>query len=164
MNKGTKNHRYLSDSASSSTDKKKIILILAAIVIVAVIILAVVLILRSCNKSDDSAAEPTATEQPTSSVLPTVAVKGTPIESPEDVQGSWTLDGVTTYEFSDDSTGALKTDTDDLMFSYTVEGNVLSLDFENDSVNDASYACNIDGDTLYFDDISTQQTYILTRK
>lgn len=166
MNKGNQGRRYYEDPKSSKIDKKKLILIFAAVLVIAAIGLTVTLILRSCSKDDASQqpSSPAATQAPTSSILPTVAITGDPITGAEDVLGVWTLDGVTSYQFNNDDTGALITDAEDFFFYYSVEGNILYLEFADENVSGAEYACYLDGNTLYFDDTATQQTYILTKQ
>lgn len=165
MSKGSQNGRFYQESASSrkADGRKKIVLIIITAVILAVIIIAVVLILKSCSDSADDGNVKTV-ELPTTSEIPTIAIQGNPIESAENVMGEWTLDGVTSYEFYDDGTGNLITSTTDFLFYYAVEGNILTLDFADDSVTDALYECYLDTDTLTFDDTATQRMYVLTRR
>lgn len=166
MNNGKQNSRFVKETGLTPEKRKTLYIFFIAVFVIAAIGLTLTLTLRSCSKSENSSPKTTAaTEKPTTSVLPTIAVTGDPIESAEDVLGVWTTDGITIYEFNDDSTGTLKTGAaDDSIFYYSVEDGVLYIDFADDSVTDASYNCHIDGNTLYFDNTENQQMYTLKRQ
>lgn len=54
--------------------------------------------------------------------------------------GTWTYGTATTYTFYDDGTGVLNAIGDEYTFDYTAKKGVLSLDFDNKSVQDCSYS------------------------
>lgn len=62
--------------------------------------------------------------------------------------GTWTYDGNTTYQFDDDGSGAMKLTAISYDFIYTIDGDQLHIDFENESVHDGTYTFTVDGNTL----------------
>ncbi len=57
------------------------------------------------------------------------------------LEGRWNLDGTTIYEFYEDGKGALILTTMTFEFNYTVDGDVISIDFIDDRATDAKYEC-----------------------
>ena len=64
------------------------------------------------------------------------------------LEGRWDLDGATVYEFKADGKGALILTTMTFEFTYTVDGNNVSIDFADDRASDAKYEFVIDNDLL----------------
>ena len=69
-------------------------------------------------------------------------------EVPADISGTWTIDGITTYRFEEDGTGALVLPEHEYIFSHTVEDNKLTLEFENSKIDPAVFTITLEGDTL----------------
>ena len=69
-------------------------------------------------------------------------------EVPADISGTWTIDGITTYRFEEDGTGALVLPEHEYIFSHTVEDNKLTLEFENIKIDPAVFTITLEGDTL----------------
>ena len=67
------------------------------------------------------------------------------------LKGAWTLDESTSYEFDGQGGGTLRLPLGSYTFTYTVEENVVALDFADEAVADASYSFAIDGKTLTLD-------------
>lgn len=67
------------------------------------------------------------------------------------LKGVWRLDDATAYEFDGKGNGTLRLPLDSYAFSYTVEYNVVTLDFEDPAVTDASYSFLRDGKSLTLD-------------
>lgn len=68
----------------------------------------------------------------------------------ENIQGTWSVDTVTVYEFGEDGKGALVLPTGRYEFVYTVDKKTeaLSINFKKENVTDVSYIYKLDGDTL----------------
>ena len=79
------------------------------------------------------------------------------------LKGTWTLDESTVYEFDGKGGGTLRLPLGSYAFSYTVEDNVVSLDFENAAVTDASYSFLREGTSLTLD-TNTGTVYRLERE
>lgn len=62
--------------------------------------------------------------------------------------GSWQLDAATVYVFEKDGQGSMKLPLSQNPFTYSVEENVISIDFEDPAMADRSYTYAIEGDTL----------------
>ena len=67
---------------------------------------------------------------------------------PADIAGTWTIDGVTSYRFEEDGAGALVLPEHEYPFSFTVEDDALTLDFESSKINQAVFNITLEGDTL----------------
>lgn len=82
------------------------------------------------------------------------------------LKGQWSIDTVTSYSFDGRGGGALILPEKEYAFRYVLEGDDLSIDFENESARDFRYTCKLEGDTLTLtggegnDDV----TYVLTRQ
>ena len=71
-----------------------------------------------------------------------------PKASVEDLAGTWTVDGVTTYQFDADGKGAMILPKHTYSFMFTVEDDLLSLQFENSRIGKADFSFAIIGDIL----------------
>lgn len=67
------------------------------------------------------------------------------------LKGAWMLDRNTVYEFDGKGDGTLRLPLGSYAFSYTVEYNVVTLDFEDAAITDASYSFLRDGKNLTLD-------------
>ena len=79
-----------------------------------------------------------------------VPKKGAVITS-EDLAGTWTIDGVTSYQFKKGTTGALILPEHKYAFKYTLEENELTLKFESAKIKKAVFQVSLEGDTLIFE-------------
>lgn len=78
--------------------------------------------------------------------------------------GSWTTDGYTTYEFYEDGKGALKIPVGDYNFFYTTENNRISIDFENEKSIDSDYEFSFEDGILILKGINnTSGIYKFTK-
>lgn len=82
-----------------------------------------------------------------------------------DLLGKWDMDGVTAYEFLNKKSGKLILPSSDYEFTYQTKGDLLIIDFANESAKDASYQFSVQKDTLTLvgGTETTQNTYTLTR-
>jgi len=64
--------------------------------------------------------------------------------------GSWITPGGTIYIFNKDNTGKMKVPLNDYPFTYKIEDNKLSIDYEEKSAFDPVYECTIKDDKLIF--------------
>ena len=62
--------------------------------------------------------------------------------------GIWTTDGVTKYKFNDDYTGELILPINKYKFTYELEDDKLSIDFENEKSEDSKYTYYFETDKL----------------
>ena len=62
--------------------------------------------------------------------------------------GRWSLDQMTSYVFYEGGTGALEVPRGRYTFTYTIEDELLTIDFHDDKAEDSEYVFEKDGDTL----------------
>ena len=81
------------------------------------------------------------------------------------IQGEWSVDGVTTYEFYKNGKGSMVLPSAEYSFSYTIEEDVLYIDFAYEGAKDAQYTFHVEGDSLILEggNSTTQGTLILKR-
>ena len=77
MNNGKQNSRFVKETGLTREKRKTLYIFFIAVFVIAAIGLTLTLTLRSCSKSD-SAPKTVATEHPTTSLLPTIAITGDP--------------------------------------------------------------------------------------
>ena len=88
--------------------------------------------------------------------VPEAKPEAVPAEVPEkasetveaDIIGFWTLDGTTNYRFEEDGIGALVLPEHEFSFSYTVEEDELTLEFEDAGIDPAVFTFTLEDDTL----------------
>ena len=84
---------------------------------------------------------------------------------PKKILGSWTTDGVTIYHFDDDDTGYLRTSLKDYVFTYSIVGNKLYINFADEGSTDSDYSILIKDNTLELKGINkTSGEYTLTKQ
>ncbi|MCR4781341.1 MAG: hypothetical protein K5851_01140, partial [Lachnospiraceae bacterium] len=83
----------------------------------------------------------------------------------EDISGTWDIDDLTTYSFSEDGDGKLILPEHTYAFTFKFEENKLSIDFEKSNVRDSNYIVSIDGDTLVLEctDEDYENTFHLSK-
>lgn len=74
------------------------------------------------------------------------SVKNT--QSKELLLGMWIYDESTKYEFDPDDKGGMYIGETKYSYNFTVDGNELKLDFEDDAVHDATYTFSVSGDKM----------------
>jgi len=79
------------------------------------------------------------------------------------LKGIWALDESTAYAFDGKGGGTLRLPMGSYAFSYTIEDNVVTLDFADESLNDASYSFLLGRDALTLD-TNTGTVYWLKRE
>lgn len=89
----------------------------------------------------EEAVMPGNAEAETATPSNAVAVKA-------EITGSWTVDGYTGYRFEEDGTGALVLPEKEYAFSYTLEDDQLSIDFESSRASDGTYTVIVEADAL----------------
>ena len=104
------------------------------------ILIAVMIAVSGCGKSNTS--ESAGTEN-TTQLITTVTN-----EKFNELSGTWDIDKYTSYYFGNDGTGKLILTASEYDFKYTVENNILSIDFEKDSVDDSVYEYKVNGNNL----------------
>ena len=88
--------------------------------------------------------------------VPETKPEAVPAEVPEkasetveaDITGFWTLDGTTSYRFDEDGTGALVLPEHEFSFSYTVEEDELTLEFNDAGIDTTVFTFTLEDDTL----------------
>ena len=78
------------------------------------------------------------------------------------LKGTWTLDESTAYVFDGKGGGTLRLPMGSYAFSYTIEDNLVTLDFADESLSDASYSFLLGRDALTLD-TNTGTVYWLER-
>ena len=79
------------------------------------------------------------------------------------LKGTWTLDESTAYIFDGKGSGTLRLPMGSYAFSYTIEDNIVTLDFADESLSDASYSFLLGRDALTLD-TNTGTVYWLKRE
>lgn len=74
--------------------------------------------------------------------------------------GAWTTDGVTTYIFNKDNTGALKVSLSEYSFTYKIDKNNLYIDFEKEKIEDSEYEYSFDDNKLILKGANGTFTFI----
>ena len=69
----------------------------------------------------------------------------------DDLKGAWVLDDTTVYEFDGRGHGTLRLPLGSYAFSYTTEGNFLTIDFDDETAVDAGYSYSRSGNVLTLD-------------
>ena len=64
------------------------------------------------------------------------------------IVGTWDYDTVTVYRFDKGGKGALELPNGSYEFSYNINGDKLTIDFESDSATDSIYVYTVNNDTL----------------
>ena len=84
----------------------------------------------------------------------------------KELKGTWIYSGNTSYTFNGRGKGSLDMIDVSLRFSYHVENGIISIDFEDNTVQDCQYRYSIDNDTLMLTggEGTTGGEYILTKK
>lgn len=65
------------------------------------------------------------------------------------IRGRWDLDGTTIYKFDRNGTGALVLMYAEYEFTYTIEGDRLYIDFEDEAALDAAYTFKVEDRMLF---------------
>lgn len=78
----------------------------------------------------------------------------------DDLKGAWALDDTTVYEFDGRGHGTLRLPLGSYAFSYAIEGDFLTIDFEDETAVDAGYSYNRSGNVLTLDN-NTGKVYRL---
>ena len=66
----------------------------------------------------------------------------------ETLLGSWITPGGTIYEFNEDNKGIMIVPLSEYKFTYKIDGNKLSIDYESEKANDADYEYSIKNNKL----------------
>lgn len=64
------------------------------------------------------------------------------------LSGAWVYDQYTKYEFDGYGKGCMCLENTHYEYSYKINGNTLSMDFENEAVHDCFYTFNVESNTL----------------
>lgn len=81
------------------------------------------------------------------------------------LEGTWSYDDVTVYEFDGKGKGSLILPSSQYAFKYQLKKNKIHLDFESDRAKDSDYEYSVEGDQLTIKGIkATAGTYILHKK
>lgn len=82
------------------------------------------------------------------------------------LNGTWNLDGITAYEFDGKGNGALKLPNSSYPFTYKINGDSLSIDFESEAARDITYTFNAQKEKLVLVSIEKNKeiTYEFTKE
>lgn len=78
------------------------------------------------------------------------------------LKGLWKLDVITSYEFDGKGEGRLIV-SGDFVFTYTIDGDKVSIDFKNSAARDITYTFKVEGDTLTLTEEYGKE-FVLTRQ
>ena len=81
----------------------------------------------------------------------------------DELKGTWALDETTVYEFDGRGNGILLLPLGSYEFSYSIEDNVLSIDFADSAVADAAYSYSVESSALTLD-TNTGNVYRLVKQ
>ena len=81
----------------------------------------------------------------------------------DELKGTWALDDTTVYEFDGRGHGALSLPLGSYEFSYSIEDNVLSIDFADAAASDAVYSYSVENAVLTLD-TNTGNVYRLVKQ
>lgn len=81
------------------------------------------------------------------------------------LKGVWVYDEYTQYEFDGKNKGCMSLESLQYEFEYTADGEILSIDFEDNSVRDCKYKYNVENNKLTFvgGEGTVGGTYILNK-
>lgn len=82
------------------------------------------------------------------------------------IKGTWIYDSYTSYEFDGEGNGCMCLEEIRYNYTYKIKGDILSIDFKDDSLRDCSYTFQIDGSklTLVGGEGTVGGTYDLNKK
>ena len=81
------------------------------------------------------------------------------------LEGTWTVDGITNYEFDGKGNGKLKVPTNEYKFTYVLQNNKIYMDYESDKATDSDYEYSLENGKLELKGIkSTTGTFTLTKE
>lgn len=87
-------------------------------------------------------------EIPAAAELPAEVPEKKEAIAPADISGTWTIDGVTTYRFEKDGTGALILPEHEYLFEYSLDEDELTLEFENSRISQVVFTIMQEEDTI----------------
>lgn len=82
------------------------------------------------------------------------------------IKGEYVYDQYTEYSFDGNGRGQMNLETKNYDFSYITGNNILSIDFDDDTILDCEYSYSVDGDilTIIGGEGTNGYSYILTKK
>ena len=83
----------------------------------------------------------------------------------DELKGTWDLDGVTVYQFDGKGNGSLNLPSNHYEFTYEINENKVSIDFDSNEANDTTYSFTVEKDklVLVFSEEKGTQTYEMTK-
>lgn len=83
----------------------------------------------------------------------------------DELEGKWSVDGLTFFEFDGKRNGILKVPTDEYKFTYIIHNNEIYIDYESDKATDSDYEYLFENSKLVLKGIkATTGTYTLTKQ
>ena len=81
------------------------------------------------------------------------------------LQGRWSMDDITIYEFQEGNQGKMILPSAEYEFTYQIKDQSVSIDFAYEGAKDAKYIFEVEGDTLILEggNDTTKGTYTLDR-
>lgn len=85
--------------------------------------------------------------------------------SADNLNGTWTTDGVTIYEFDGKGKGTMRVPASNYDFTYIIHDNQIYIDFKDEKAKDSDYEFSIEDNKLVFKGIkATTGTYTFTKQ
>lgn len=83
----------------------------------------------------------------------------------DELEGKWSVDGLTFFEFDGKGNGILKVPTDEYKFTYIIHNNEIYIDYESDKATDSDYEYSFKDSNLLLKGFkATTGTYTLTKQ
>lgn len=110
-------------AAQRRRQRQRMLMTVGLVVVIAIIAVMSIILFKPSNRKNDPA---------TADVL----------------SGTWVYDQYTKYQFDGYGKGCMCLDNAHYEYSYEIEDNTLSMDFENEAVHDCSYTFSVKDNTL----------------
>lgn len=114
----------------NKTGKKRIVI--TAYILILIILALVIILLPKSKATKMNFPDSNIQDEPTSSEL-----------SDCEIFGSWAYEDGTIYEFNNDMTGGLYAGDYKYTYTFSLNGNYISIDYDNEEVHDAKYTFEI---------------------
>ena len=149
-------HNHMSNNNKNSNRKHKrkkksnrrTTLIIAAVLAVAAVCIGLAVIVFSGDNSTPEKALSRISSAAESTESQPVKTTTKKVEKPNPLKGTWQYADGTKYRFLENYKGAMIVEKYEYKFTYKIEDNKLSIDYEKKEVHDAEYTFEVSGDVL----------------
>lgn len=138
----TRQHIPQKRRTAKKRKQRRLLGISAAVLAIALLVVIIIVVAKSCSSGGDV---PNSTD----------VLNGTDVLS-----GTWDLDGITVYQFDGKGNGSLKLPDNTYLFTYKMNDNSLSIDFESEAARDITYTFTVENEKLLL--VSTEKDKEIT--